>query len=114
MKFFFVIVFAGFLVHAENADTVINVNKGHISDTSKFEMHEGTDEISGETNVLKKTAQNNWKAACTEWTKEFKEKNKDRIVSFSCGKMNCTKEGVESTCTSTAKYKIRVLTEQGH
>ena len=97
----------------KNEETVITVKKSQIpKEAAKYEIHDGGDDITGDTNVLKKTAEQNWKKACADWTKEFKAQNKEGIVSFSCGKMTCTKEGVESTCTSKAKYKLRVLTEK--
>lgn len=113
MKIIFAILMTSLFVFAEDAETVISVKKGQIQSSTKYEIHEGTEEIAGDVAPLKKTAQDNWKRACAEWTKEFKDKNnKEHVISFSCGKMNCVKEGVESTCTSQAKYKLRVLIEQ--
>lgn len=114
MKIIFaVLIFASFNVFAEDAETVISVKKGQVQPVTKYEIHEGTEEIAGDVAPLKKTAQDNWKKACADWTKEFKDKNnKEHVISFSCGKMTCVKEGVESTCTSQAKYKLRVLIEQ--
>ena len=95
-------------------DTTISIKKG---DSTKMDakkvwtLTEGEEEITGDQDVLLKKAQINWKAACKEWKAELKENNKDnKIVSMNCGKMNCTKEGVESTCSSKAIHKIKTLT----
>ncbi|MEQ1722318.1 MAG: hypothetical protein ABL930_04025, partial [Pseudobdellovibrio sp.] len=79
----------------------------------KYEIHEGSDDISGDKAPLKKTAELNWKKACNEWRAEFKESNKGNIIiSHNCGKMECSKEGVETTCVSRAKYKVKTLIEE--
>lgn len=95
-------------------DTTISIKKGDSASTKKkYVITEGEEEISGDKDVIKKKAENNWKTACADWKKEFKELNKDnKIVSFSCGKMTCTKEGVESTCVSKATHKVRVVSEE--
>jgi hypothetical protein len=112
MKIIFSIFLLAGIAHAQT-DTVINVNNGQkLENTSKFEIVDGTDDIQGDTAPLKKTAQDNWKKACSQWTKDFKAENKEGVLAASCGKMKCAKEGVETTCTSEAKYKLRVLKEQ--
>ncbi len=94
-------------------DTTISIKKGDQSAKKKYVLSEGEDDISGDKEVMMKSAEKSWKAACTEWKKDFKELNKEnKIVAMNCGRMNCTKEGVESTCTSTAKYKVKVLSEE--
>ncbi|MFZ3230304.1 MAG: hypothetical protein WA160_08875 [Pseudobdellovibrio sp.] len=94
--------------------TTISIRKGDTSkNKKKYELSEGAEEISGDKDVLKKTAEINWKKACDDFKKEIKKNNKDnKIVSISCGKMHCAKEGVESSCQSNGKYKIRVLVEE--
>ena len=108
------ILFAVLFVHAEDADeTTISIKKGLVQPATKYEINEGTEDIAGEANVLKKTAEKNWKTACSEWSKELKQNHKEgQLISHGCGKMICTKEGVESTCSSKAKYKVRVLVQQ--
>ena len=86
----------------------------NVSDSKKkYVISEGTDDITGDKDVLKKSAEKNWKQACDDWKKEIKELNKDnKIISVSCGSMTCAKDGVESTCKSSGSYKVRVLTEE--
>lgn len=94
-------------------DTTISIQKGKTLAKKKYEVSTGENEITGETDVVKKDAEKKWNLACKEWKKEFREDNKDnKIVSINCGKMTCTKEGVETTCTSIAKYKIKTLIEE--
>lgn len=98
-------------------DTTISIKKGDTNSKSKkkYEMTEGSEEIVGDKDVLKKNAEQNWKKACEDFKKEIKENNTDnKIVAISCGKMNCMKEGVESTCQSKGTYKIRVLVEESN
>ena len=110
--------------HAENiglkvestntdADTTISIKKGDSGSKKKYTISEGENEISGDKDVLKKTAEKNWRKACDAWKSEMKENNKEnRIISSNCGVMNCSKEGVESSCSSKATYKVRVLSEE--
>lgn len=95
-------------------DTTISISKGNKkSDKKKYTVSEGEDQITSDKEVVKKEAQKSWKTACTDWKKEFRDLNKDnKIISMSCGAMNCTKDGVESTCSSVAKYKVRVVVEE--
>lgn len=94
-------------------DTTISIKKGATTATKKWQLTEGEEEISGDKAALLKEAERNWKAACSDWKKEFKELNKDnKIVAMNCGKMVCNKEGVESTCVSKATHKVRTLIEE--
>lgn len=94
-------------------DTTISIKKGATAATKKWTLTEGEEEISGDKAVLLKEAEKNWKAACKEWKAEFKEMNKEnKIVSMNCGKMVCSKEGVESTCVSKATHKVKTLSEE--
>lgn len=95
-------------------DTTISIKKGSSTTaTKKWTLTEGEEEITGDKAPLLKEAEKNWKSACTEWKKEFKEMNKEnKIVSMSCGKMSCSKEGVESTCVSKAIHKVKTLSEE--
>lgn len=91
-------------------DTTISVQKGRLSNQKHYVVSEGEQEVTGDKDVVAKSAEMNWKKECNEWKKEFREDNKEnRIISISCGKMKCIKEGVETTCASTAKYKIKTL-----
>lgn len=94
-------------------DTTISIKKGDSAIKKKYTISEGQEELSGDKDVLKKTAEKNWRKACDLWKSELKENNKEsRIISINCGTMTCFKEGVESSCQSTATYKIRVLSEE--
>lgn len=123
-KYLFLIALVSLTVHAQDVgvkvnnvdtaqDTTISIKKGDTAAKKKWVITEGEDELTGDKDVSMKKAQASWKAACTEWKKEFKEMNKEnKIISITCGRMKCAKDGVESTCTSTAKNKIRVLSEE--
>lgn len=94
-------------------DTTISIKKGATAATKKWQLTEGEEEITGDKAALLKEAEKNWKSACNDWKKEFKEMNKEnKIVSMNCGKMVCSKEGVESTCVSKATHKVKVLSEE--
>ena len=93
--------------------TTISISKGTKKGAKKFVVTEGSEELAGDKDVVLKSAEKNWQKACKEWKTEFKDNNKDnKIVSMNCGKMNCSKNGVESTCESMAKYKVRVVEEE--
>lgn len=94
--------------------TTISIQKGSTTtNKKKYEVTEGSEDITGDKDVLKKNAEKNWKKACDEFKKEVKEMNKEnKIVSLSCGTMVCSKEGVESTCQSKGTHKIRILVEE--
>jgi hypothetical protein len=95
-------------------DTTISIKKGsNATNTKKWVLTEGEEDITGDKDVTMKKAENNWKTACKEWKAEFKEMNKEnKVVSMSCGKMVCSKEGVESTCVSKATHKVKTLSEE--
>lgn len=95
--------------------TTISVTKGTAKTVNKkkWVLSEGTEEVAGDKDVVLKSAEKNWQKACKEWKTEFRDNNKEnKIVSMSCGKMSCTKNGVESTCESIAKYKVRMVEEE--
>lgn len=96
-------------------DTTISIKKGSnpTANKKKYTISEGSEEITGDKDVLKKNAEKNWKQSCEDWKKEIKELNKEnKVISVSCGSMTCSKDGVESACKSAGSYKIRVLTEE--
>ncbi len=94
-------------------DTTISIKKGEQQAKKKWVLTEGEDDITGDKDVVMKNAEKNWSKACKEWKAEFKEMNKDnKIVAMNCGKMNCSKEGVESTCTSKATHKVKTISEE--
>lgn len=93
-----------------DGDTTIKIEKGAKTD-NKFEITEGADTIEGEAAPLLKEARSNWKTACTDWKKEFKDLNKgngNQIISMGCGTMKCSTTAMETTCSSEAKHKVKV------
>ncbi|MBC7743321.1 MAG: hypothetical protein H7061_14075 [Bdellovibrionaceae bacterium] len=94
-------------------DTTISIKKGDAGGKRKYTLSNGEEDISGDKNVVMKDAEKSWKSACLDWKKEFRELNKDnKIITMNCGQMKCTKDGVESICSSTAKHKVKVLLEE--
>ena len=95
-------------------NTTIEIKKNDRPKSDKqFEISEGTEEVAGDAAPLIQEARKNWKAACADWKKEFKDLNKDnQILSLSCGSMICTTVTMENTCKSQAKYKLRVQIKQ--
>jgi hypothetical protein len=76
---------------------------------NKFEITDGSDNITGDTAPLLQEARKNWKKACDAWKTELKDLNKNnQILSMSCGDMNCSTVAMESSCKSEAKYKLKV------
>jgi hypothetical protein len=93
-----------------NENTTIEIKKGNkATTTNQYEITQGEDNIQGEPAPLLKEARANWTKACNDWKKEFKDLNKENsIISMSCGTQNCATQTMETTCTSTAKYKLKV------
>lgn len=90
------------------SSTTIEVKKGRYTDR-EFEIVTNEDELEGEAAPLLKEARANWKKACADWKAETKDLNKEnQVLSLSCGKMTCTTVAMESTCSSTSKYKVKV------
>jgi hypothetical protein len=96
-----------------NEDTTISIEKGKKNNFKHYAISEGEHDLTGDKDVVAKSAELNWKQACKDWKQEFRTDNKDnKIISITCGKMSCSKEGVETTCTSMAKYKVKTLAEE--
>lgn len=106
------ILLTTFTAFAEDVNVTVNGTPSTKA-TKKYEINEGTEDIAGDKSTLKKTSEQNWKKACNEWRTDFKETNKNNIIiSHSCGVMDCTKAGVETTCFSKTKYKVKTLVEE--
>jgi hypothetical protein len=74
-----------------------------------YEITQGDEVIEGDGAPLLKEARSNWKKACTEWKKEFKDMNKDnKILTMNCGKQECATAAMETVCSSKATYKLKV------
>lgn len=90
-------------------NTTIEIRKGNKANNPLFEITQGEDNIEGDAAPLLKDARTNWKKACNDWKKEFKELNKDNsILSMSCGTQACATQSMETVCTSKATYKLKV------
>lgn len=93
------------------SSTTIEISKGSSKDG--YKIVEVSDEIMGDANLMVKEARKNWNTACADWKKETKEMNADnKVISLSCGKMNCTKEGAvagaaEHVCSSKTKLVVK-------
>ncbi len=103
-------------VNAEEGTTIeIKKNSGNAygaivkPNEPLFEVTQGEEDIAGDGAPLLKDARNNFKKACSDWKKEFKDLNKlNQILSMNCGKPVCTTEAMETTCSSKATYKFKV------
>lgn len=95
---------------AGEQDTTITIKKGATAPGEvKYEITEGTDDLSGDPAPLQKEARANWKKACDEWKKELKELNRDnQILSMNCGRVECATSAMETVCRSTTKHKLKV------
>lgn len=92
-----------------SSDTTIQIKKGTQNIDNEYEIVAGEEDISGDPAALLKEARENWKKACNDWKKETKELNKENmIITLSCGKMSCTTQAMESSCSSKGTHKIRV------
>lgn len=90
------------------ANTTIEIKKDNKAE-KEFEIISDDAEIEGDPAPLMKEARNNWKMACANWKQELKDLNKEnQVLSMSCGSPECTTVGVETTCSSEGKYKLKV------
>lgn len=92
-------------------ETTISIKKGSktVPGEAKYEITEGTDEMSGDPAALQKEARANWKKACTEWKQELKELNaENKVLTMNCGQPQCSTSSMETVCKSTTKYKLKV------
>ncbi|AFY03290.1 hypothetical protein [Bdellovibrio bacteriovorus] len=91
-----------------DGDTTIEIKKGSKTQ-NEFEVIQSEDEIEGDAAPLLKEARVNWKRACADWKAETKDLNKEnRVLTLSCGKMECSTVAMESTCRSKTNAKIKV------
>ncbi|MEN0058740.1 MAG: hypothetical protein AAGB31_07890 [Bdellovibrio sp.] len=89
-------------------DTTIEIKKGARSDKD-YEIVSEKGEVEGESAPLLKDARVNWKKACNEWKAEIKDLNKEnKILSMTCGKMECSTVSMESTCRSQSSHTLKV------
>ncbi len=116
--YFFTMLFGCGFAFAQDVDvhnikgegtTTIEVRKGEkAKNEAMWEVVEGTADIQGEHNPVKKEARADWKKACDTWKKEFKDDNKEnKILGSSCGNPVCVAETEGTQCKSQAVYKIK-------
>ena len=90
--------------------TTIEIRKGKQvkEGLAEWEVSEGTSDIEGDTGAINNEARTNWKKACEDWKKEFRQDNKEnKIINISCGTPTCSGETGSKTCRSTATYKVK-------
>ena len=91
-----------------DGDTTIEIKKGSKTQ-NEYEVIQSEDEIEGDAAPLLKEVRVNWKKACADWKAETKDLNKEnRVLTLSCGKMECSTVAMESTCRSKTNAKIKV------
>ena len=74
-----------------------------------YEVVEGKAEVAGDPDALQKGARESWKKACEVWKKEVRELNKEnQVLVLDCGSVQCSPEGIQTLCRSTAQYKLKV------
>lgn len=99
-------------VATDAEETTIQITKGKKGEEAKkdamWELAEGNADIEGDAAALSKEAKQNWKKACDQWKKEFRDDNKEnKIISMNCGTPKCGGDASGTTCTSQASYKIK-------
>lgn len=90
-------------VHAEPVKEEVESKSG-----SHWVVETDTADITGEPAALASEARKNWKKACDDWKKEFRENNKEsKIINLNCGTMTCSGDVGNKSCVSKANYKIK-------
>lgn len=97
-------------------ETSIVIKKGTPTSSclcNKFQLIDGSDELSGESEFEASKAKASWRAACQEWKNSIRELNKEnRLISLSCGRAEEKKDGTKTAYLSKASYKVRVKMEE--
>lgn len=99
-------------IEAGDEETTISISKGKKNTAQNcepiWEVAEGSADITGDSTIMSKEANLSWKKACDDWKKEFRSDNKEnKILSMSCGKVDCTTDAAGKICSSKATYKIK-------
>lgn len=95
----------------EGSSTTIEIKKnkpGTPAAEKKFEITDVSDDIEGEVGATPKEAKANWTKACKDWKAGIKKEHGKDAIGPNCGKMDCTGEVGNKTCTSKATYKLKV------
>jgi hypothetical protein len=100
-------------IDADDEETTISISKGKKNTNNKscdpiWEVTDGNADISGDSTIMAKDANQSWKKACEKWEKDFRKDNQEnKILSVSCGKADCTTDAAGKVCTSKATYKLK-------
>jgi hypothetical protein len=92
------------------SSTTIEIRKGERAQKTEviWETSEGEAPVVGEHQALRKDARVDWKKACADWKKEFREENKEnKILVLSCGSPSCVSEAEGTVCKSQGMYRIK-------
>ena len=74
----------------------------------RWEVHDGTADIEGESGPLVTDAKKLWKTACEDWKVQFRKDNSEnKILNVSCGSPTCSGDVGNKVCSSQATYKIK-------
>ncbi len=96
-----------------DGDTTIEISKGKKKNQGDkcdaiWEVVEGSADITGDSSLLAKEANENWRKAADKWEKDFRADNKEnKVLSVSRGKANCTSDAAGKICSSQASYKMK-------
>ncbi len=118
MKFIAVIFFfTAQIAHSQTAtlkdiktdeDTTISIKKGKDKTPDKiYELVNGTSDIEGETELLKKDAKASWKTACKEWKQEKSADKENPVVSMDCNSPTCSSDANGTICKSTGTFLMK-------
>ncbi|MBI1861856.1 MAG: hypothetical protein HYR96_13160 [Deltaproteobacteria bacterium] len=101
-------------IPSTSEETNITIQKGSArKDCTRYEIIDGHEDVFAGPEYDKTKALSNWKAACSEWIKNFREMNKEnRVISVNCGQPIMSKEGDQTSYKSTASYKVRVMMQE--
>jgi hypothetical protein len=104
----------------EESTTTIEIRKGKKADQAsttttaekpagpQWKVEDGNAEVEGEPGPTTKDARANWKTACADWRKEFRDDNKEnKILSMNCGSVSCGGDAGSKVCSSKAAFKIK-------
>jgi hypothetical protein len=103
---------------AAKEDTSILVHKGPVGGVivtpTEYQIIEGTDDVLGDPSNDTQEALKSWKQACSDWKKELKANNGDRLIVANCGRPHVETEKVtfQKTDASTGTYRVKVVVQE--
>ncbi len=75
---------------------------------AKWQVHDGSSDIEGDSSATEKEAKKAWGAACDKWKTDFRADNKEnKIINISCGRAVCEGEAGSKVCVSKATYTVK-------